>query len=166
VSDIFSRRRILAIVGAGCACCAVLLVYSSASSGAIESQSTAAVHNVIATDTHARVFSQGASLRAGSEVIVTAYGFRANAVVDVRLLGGSSLSPSPHAGHTGSLRLVYRIPPTLSPGPHLLVLSGDASARPGQRTRGNDTATMIEANIPNVGLFEFEVSNHPPSRHS
>lgn len=157
-------RRLAVIIVAGVISIATVLVAEPAvRSAAIDGAATAAgpsTERIAVTTLRAQPLASGATVAPNERLIVVVHGFGASARVQVLVQSGTTLAVTRivTATRAGDVRLVYQIPATTKPGPHVLDLTG-----PGPTPALPDSAPArdqqnVTVTVPNVGVFPFAVA--------
>jgi hypothetical protein len=158
------QRRLAVIVGVGAMVAAGLAAAPAFASTANDVPRTAAPtgrSNVAATTVSGHPLAAGATLRPGERMVVVVRGFAPSAPVQVLLQSGVAVVAvqSAEADPAGSARVAFSVPATITPGPHVLAVTGPG---PSPETTSSDALPNVGSTItvtaPNVGLYPFTIA--------
>ena len=152
--------RLAVLISAGAtAITSVLAVVAAVPSDAVDTTSSAPTgRNIIVTTITAQPVLAGATVTAAERVIIDVRGFGPNVPITISLQSGRTVAPMPSAtaSAAGDLHLVYQVPATMPPGPHVLIFTGAGpsalAADPGSG------AANVVASVPNFAEFAFRVT--------
>jgi hypothetical protein len=153
--------RLAVMIAAGIVPITTVLAAELAGSAVIDTATIGPPSDRIVVSTlRAQPLAAGATLVSAERIIVVVHGFGPSAPVQVLVQSGTTLAVARivTATRAGDVRLVYQVPDTIEPGPHVLDLTGPGPTLAGTNSAAARDEQNVTVTVPNVGVFPFTVA--------